>query len=78
MGKWKRTLAAARLVDEAASEAGAQRMQVGLAHGALEAEQEAVVVVSRVVNVVLVKDEGVGEGADLEQAVPVGGAARQS
>jgi hypothetical protein len=49
-----------------------QTQQLGLADGPLEAEQEAVVEVRRVVEAVLIEDEGVGEGADLQQPVPVG------
>ncbi len=53
-------------------------MQLGLAHRALQAEQQPVVEVAGVVEAVLIQDEGVGEGADLQQAVPVRGVARQA
>ena len=41
-------------------------MQLGFAHGSLEAEQQSVVEVARVVDPVLIQDEGVSEGTDLE------------
>jgi hypothetical protein len=53
-------------------------VQLRLAHGALETEQQTVVEVGRIVDAVLVEDEGVGEGADLEQPVPVGGVAGEA
>ena len=71
-------LATARLGPQAAQEAGLEHVQLGLAHRALQAQQQAVVEVGRVVEPVLVADERVGEGADLEQAMPVGGAAGEA
>ena len=53
-------------------------MELGFAHRALEPEQKAVVEVRRVVDAILIEDERVGERADLEQAVPVGGVARKA
>jgi hypothetical protein len=47
-------------------------VQLGFAHGPLEAEQQAVVEVRGIVDAILVEDEGVGERADLQQPVPVG------
>jgi hypothetical protein len=55
-----------------------QHMQFGLAHGALEPQQESVVEVSRVVHPVLIEDQRVGDGADLEQPMPVRRIARQA
>ena len=71
----QRELAAARLVEDAAAQARAQHVQLRLAHRALEAEQQPVVEVRRVVDAVLVQDERVGQRADLQQSVPVGGVA---
>ena len=70
-------LAAARLVQEPAAQARPQHMQLRLAHRSLEAEQQPVVEVRRVVDPVLVQDQRVGQRADLEQPVPVGRVARQ-
>ena len=53
-------------------------MQFRLAHRALEAEQQTVVEVRRVINTILIEDERVGEGADLEQAMPVAGVAGEA
>ena len=52
-------------------------MQFGLAHGALEAQEEPVIVLTRIVDAVLIDDEGVGEGANLDEAVPVAVVARE-
>ena len=54
-----------------------QHMQLGLTHRALEPEQQAIVEIARIVDAVLVEDQSVGQGANLQQPVPVGGVARQ-
>ena len=46
-------------------------MQLGFAHGPFEAEQQPVVELSGVIDAVFVQDQSVGQGADLEQPVPV-------
>jgi len=46
-------------------------VQLCLAHGALEPEQETVVEVRGVVDPVFVQDQRVEQGADLEQPVPI-------
>jgi len=71
-------LAAAGLGALATDQSGLEHMQLGLAHRALEAQQQPVVEVARVIEAVLVADEGLGHGADLEQPMPVGGAAREA
>src|SRR5262249_50732475 len=48
-----------------------QEVQLGLAHGAAQAEDQPVVELVRVVQPVLVEDQRVGQGAQLQQAVPV-------
>jgi hypothetical protein len=53
-------------------------VQLGLRHRPLQAEQQPVVDRRGVVETVLVADERVGEGAELEEAVPVGVVARQA
>ena len=52
-------------------------MELGLTHRALEAQQQPVVEVTGIVDAVLVEDERVGERADLEEPMPVGGAPRE-
>jgi hypothetical protein len=64
-------LAPARLGQLAPDKPGPQHVQFSLAHSPLKPEQEPVVELGGVVDAVLVQDQGVGEGADLEQAVPV-------
>ena len=48
-----------------------EQMQLCLAHRAFETQQKAVVEVARVVDAIGVGDEGVEQGADLEQLVPI-------
>ncbi len=71
-------LAAARLVQDPALQTCPQHVQFGLAHRALEPEQQAVVEVRRVVHAVLVADQRVGQRADLQQPMPVHRVARQA
>jgi hypothetical protein len=47
-------------------------VQLGFAHRALEAEQQAIVEAGRIVDAILVEDQGRGQGAELDQAVPIG------
>ena len=77
-GQGATEFAPARLVEAPAAQACLDHMQFGLAHGALEAEQEAIVEACRIVDAVFVEDEGVGKGANLQQALPVGIVARQT
>src|SRR5262249_19176515 len=53
-------------------------MQLCFAHRALQAQKQAGVEVRRVIQPVLIKDEGVGESTEFEQSRPVGGVARQA
>ncbi len=53
-------------------------MQFGLAHGALEPEQEPVVEQRRMIDAVGIADQCVGETAQIDEAVPVGVVARQT
>jgi hypothetical protein len=66
------------LVQDAALQAGPQDVQLGLAHGALQAQQQPVVEVRRVVHAILVADQRGRQRADLEQPVPVHRIARQA
>ena len=65
-------LAAAGLGQDPAAQPGPQEMQFCLAELAFHAQEEAVVEAGRVIQPVLVQDEGVAVGADLQQPVPVG------
>jgi hypothetical protein len=53
-------------------------MKLRFTHRALEAEQETIIEMRRIIHSVLVKDQCVGEGADFQQAVPVGVVSRQT
>jgi hypothetical protein len=56
-------LAAGGLVADASLEAGAQDVQLGFTHGALESEDQSVVEQGRVVHAVGIADQGVGHAA---------------
>ena len=58
--------APARLVDDAAAQASSQDVQLGFAHCPLEPKQQPVVEVRRVVDSILVENQGVGQCADLK------------
>lgn len=64
-------LAAARLVQPALVEPAAQDVQLGGAEGALDPEQELVVMVGRVIQAVLVGQQGAEDGADFQELMPV-------
>src|SRR4051812_391213 len=67
-----------RLVTAALVEARAHDVELGLAHRALQAEQEAIVVERRIVDPVAVGNQGAGERADLKELVPVATGAGQA
>ena len=64
-------LAAARLLLQGFERALAQHRQLHLAHGALHAEQQAIVGMTRIVDAVLIDDQRADETAELQQRVPV-------
>ena len=53
-------------------------MQLRLAHGALESEDQTVVEQGRVVDAVGIGDQGIGHAAQVQEPVPVGVIARQA
>jgi hypothetical protein len=53
-------------------------MQLGLAHGALEPEQETIVEKGGMIDAVGIADERIGESAQLDEAMPIGVVARQA
>ena len=52
-------------------------MEFGLAHGVQDAEQQAVGVLRWIVDAVFVDDQGVGQGADFQEAIPIAAGASQ-
>ena len=70
--------AARGLVADAAVQARAQDMQLGLAHRALETEQQPVVEQRGMIDAVGIADQRVGQAAEIEQAVPIGVVAGQA
>ena len=70
-------LAAGGLVADAFQQAHLERVQLGFTDCAFHAQDQAVIETSRVVDAVKVGDQGVGQGAQVDQAVPVGVVASQ-
>ena len=62
---------AARLVEQVATHPGLQDMQFGRKQRALEAQQQAVVRVTRIIAAILVGDEGVKNRTQLDYPVPI-------
>ena len=77
-GKGATQLAASGLVANSTDEAGAQDVELGFAHGALEAEQQAVIEHGGMIDAISVANERVGEAAEIEQTVPIGIVARET
>ena len=71
-GKAPPQFAARCLVANATQQAGAQHVQFGLAHRALETEQQTVIEHGRMIEAVGIANERIGEAAEIEQAIPVG------
>ena len=71
-GKAAAQFTARRLVADAAKQARAQDMQLGLAHGALETKQQSIVEQGRMIDAVGIADERVSEATEIKQAIPVG------
>ena len=65
-------LSLGRLVAEPRGQPVADQVQLGLGHGALQAEHQPVVEVGGVIEAVAVGDERVGHRAQVEQLIPVG------
>ena len=59
------------LVHRAADEPSVEHVELRLTHRSFEAEQQTIIEMARVVDSVFVQDETAGQGADLEQAMPV-------
>src|SRR5207249_3728671 len=57
------------LVANAAVEAGPQHMQLGLAHGALEPEQEAIIEEGWMIDAICIADQRVGEAAEVDDGL---------
>ena len=63
----ERQVAATGLVEQAATQARLEDMQLGLAHRPLQAKQKSVVEARRIIDRILVEQEGGGDGAQLHQ-----------
>ncbi len=65
-------LTAGGLVANAAVQTRAEHVQLGLAHGSLEPEQEPVIEQARMIEAVGIADQRVAETGEIDEAVPVG------
>src|ERR1700757_3712162 len=65
-------------VELATQQARAQKMKLGMGHGALQSEQQAVVKIGWVIATIFIDYQGLGEGAQLQQAMPIQVRARQT
>ena len=77
-GQPQNQLAALRLGAAALEHAGLEDVDLRLAHGALQAEQQAIVVKTGIVDAVGIADQGVEERAHLQQLMPIPARARQA
>ena len=77
-GRSEPELALGGLLQLAAQEAGTEQVEFGLAHGAQESQEETVGVYGGVVDSILVDDQGVGEGTDLDETIPIAAGACQA
>ncbi len=68
----------ARLLPQAAQEPLPEPVQLRLAHRPLEPQQQAIIVLARVVDAVFIDHQGLGEGADLQEPIPVAAGAGQA
>ena len=71
-------LALGGLLELATQEAGTKQVEFGLAHRPQESQEEAVGVLSGVIDPILVDDQGVGEGTDLDETIPIAARPRQA
>ena len=69
---------AAGAAQDATSQSCLKHMQLRFAHRALQAQQQAIIEVRRIIQPILIEDEGVGERAKFKQPMPIGGVARQA
>jgi len=66
------------LMEFGALEPQAQGMQFGMAPGALEAQEDAVVEIVGIIDPIMIDDEGIRQGTESEQPVPIGLGAREA
>src|SRR5499427_3708728 len=71
-------LAARGLIANAAIKTGAQYVQLGFAHCALQPQQESVIEHRRVIEAVAIADQRVGEAGEIDEAIPFGVVAGQA
>ena len=76
-GQRQRQLPAPDLVQQSALHARLKHVQLGFPHRALQSQQQAIVELRRIVDAVLDEDARIGVGAQLQQAVPIGGVASE-
>lgn len=62
----------------AAEQAIAEPVEFSFTHGAQDAEQQAIRILAGIVDAILVNDQGIGQGTDLQQAIPITAGAGQT
>ena len=77
-GRPKAQRAVLGLFQLAAQEPVAQPVQLGFAHGAFEAQQQAIIVLTGVIDPLFINDEGIGQGTDFKQPIPIARRAGQA
>ena len=70
--------AAPRFVQHAPNQPGAEHVEFRFAHGALQAQQQAIIEMRGIVHPVFIQDERVGQRADLQEPMPVRRVAREA
>jgi len=66
-----------RLTHNPALESRANHVQFGLTHGPLQTKQQPIIERGGIVEPILIQDQGLGQGAHLEHAMPIAGIAGQ-
>ena len=73
-----RQLPTPRLIQKPSAQPRVQKVQLRFAHRAFHPQEQPVVEVVRIVQAVFVENQRLAQGADLQQAMPVGAVARQA
>jgi hypothetical protein len=62
----------------ATEQAIAEPVKFGFTHGAQDAQQQAIRILAGIVDAILINDQGIGQGTDLQQAIPITAGAGQA
>src|SRR3954451_19466226 len=70
--------AVAGLLELAAQQAGTEPVQFGLAHGAEDPQEQTVGVLRGIIDPVVVDDQGISQGTDFDEGIPIAAGPRQA